>query len=72
MKKLVVLLVVVSVLFLPGCAGKKDRELFETAQFEEKQNNPQHARQLYEEIITKYPDSEYAQKARERLSEIKK
>ncbi|MBF0338098.1 MAG: outer membrane protein assembly factor BamD [Nitrospirae bacterium] len=72
MKRLVVLLAVVIVLLLPGCAGKKDRELFETAQFEEKQNNREHARQLYEEIVTKYPDSEYATKAKERLSDIKK
>ncbi|KJU81801.1 lipoprotein [Candidatus Magnetobacterium bavaricum] len=72
MKRLVVLLAVVIVLLMPGCTGKKAQELFETAQFEEKQNNREHARQLYEEIVTKFPDSEYAGKAKERLSEIKK
>jgi outer membrane protein assembly factor BamD (BamD/ComL family) len=50
-----------------GCAGDKSKELFETAQFEEKQNNRDHARQLYQEIVDKYPDSPVAKQAQDRL-----
>lgn len=46
-------------------------ELYDTAQFEELQKNKKHAAELYEEIIKKYPDSEYAKKAKERLSKLK-
>jgi len=55
-----------------GCTGNKAEELFETAQFEEKQNNQEHARQLYEEIVKDYPSSDQAKKAQERLSQMKK
>lgn len=54
-----------------GCSGNKAGELFETAKFEELQNNREHAMQLYEEIVKKYPDSDYAKKAGKRLSELK-
>ena len=57
---------------LPGCSGNKAAELYETAGFEELQNNKAHALQLYQEIIEKYPDSDYAKKAEERISEIEK
>ena len=58
-------------LFVSGCSGGKAAELYDTAQFEEKQNNKDHAAQLYEEILKKYPDSTYANKAEERLSQMK-
>ena len=48
------------------------QELFETAELEELQNNQDHARQLYQEIIRKFPDSEYAKNAEERLSRLEK
>jgi len=54
-----------------ACQGKEAQELFETAQLEELQNNREHAKALYEEILKKYPDSEVAAKAKERLSTIK-
>lgn len=57
---------------LPGCTGDKAAELYKTAGFEELQNNKEHALKLYQEIIKKYPDSEYAGKAEERISEINK
>jgi len=63
------------ILILPvviACTGGNGEELFKTAQFEELQNNNEHARQLYEEIIKKYPESEYAIKASSRLSEMDK
>ncbi|MBJ6801906.1 hypothetical protein [Geomonas propionica] len=57
---------------LGGCAGEKGKELFDTAQFEEKQNNREHAKQLYQEVVTKYPDSPVAKQAQERLAALGK
>lgn len=52
-----------------GCSNpeEKSQALFETAQFEEQQNNFKHARQLYQEIVDKYPASSFAYKAASRL-----
>lgn len=50
----------------PGCGGGAG-ELLDTAQFEEVQNNPGHARELYEEIVRRYPGTEEARTAAERL-----
>lgn len=55
-----------------GCVGESPESLFETAQFEEKQTNFEHARQLYEQIIRDHPDSEWAKKAKERLEALSK
>ena len=55
---------------LGGCRGNSAQQQFETAQFEELQENREHARQLYEAIVRDAPDSEYAAKARERLSAL--
>lgn len=64
-----IILLLVSLILMAGCADK-GKELYETAQFEEKQRNLEHAAQLYREIIKKAPDSEYAGKAAQRLAEI--
>ena len=56
---------------LTACGEHGGKDLFETAQFEEKQNNVPHAKELYQEILTKYPQSEYARKAEERLQRLK-
>jgi TolA-binding protein len=64
------LLVLLLALALAGC-GDRARELYETAQFEEKQTNAEHAGKLYREIIEKYPDSPYAVQAKARLAELK-
>ena len=69
MKRLVLLAMVLMGL-LGACSGDKSKELFETAQFEEKQNNREHARQLYQEIVTKYPESPAAKQAQERLGAL--
>lgn len=69
MKRMVVLAMVLSGL-MGGCSADKSKELFETAQFEEKQNNKEHARQLYQEIVTKYPKSPLAKQAEERLATL--
>lgn len=57
-------------LLLAGC-GDKAKDLYETAQFEERQFNTEHAGQLYQEILSKYPDSPYAAQAKIRLAELK-
>ncbi len=70
MKNIILALIVAFAIALSGCSNKA-AEMFETAKFEELQNNKEHATELYEEIIKKYPDSEQAKKARERLAELK-
>jgi len=52
--------------------GEDPQQLFETAQFEEQQHNQAHARELYERILRDHAKSPIAQKAEERLKEIKK
>ena len=69
MRALVCVTLVCAVL-LGGCRGNSAQQQFETAQFEELQENREHARQLYEAIVRDAPDSEYAAKARERLSAL--
>ena len=51
------LLLLVGALMVNGCAGDKGKELFETAQFEEKQSNKEHAIKLYEELLQRTPNS---------------
>ena len=65
------LLLLIGALMVNGCAGDKGKELFETAQFEEKQSNKEHAIKLYEELVSKYPDSELARRASIRLMVLK-
>jgi outer membrane protein assembly factor BamD (BamD/ComL family) len=59
------------VLLLVGC-GDKAKDLYDTAQLEEKQFNKQHATQLYQRIVGEYPDSPYANQAKARLAELEK
>ena len=72
MKRVVLILMLVMSLALSACSDNRAQELFETAELEELQHNQDHAKQLYEEIISKYPDSEYAKNAEERLSALQK
>jgi TolA-binding protein len=58
------------VLLLGGCTGDKAKELLETAEFEERQMNVPHAKELYQELIQLYPSSPQAQTARERLAKL--
>lgn len=55
-----------------GCSNPdaKSKELYDTAQFEEQQRNFKHARQLYERILTDYPNTETAKQAEARLKEL--
>ena len=57
--------------FLLSCSGDKAKELLETAEFEERQMNLPHAKQLYEDVIRLYPTSKEAATARTRLAALK-
>jgi outer membrane protein assembly factor BamD (BamD/ComL family) len=70
LKRLFLLIITSGILIFSACTGNQAQELYKTAEFEELQKNQEHAIQLYEEIIEKHPDSEFAQKARIRLSEL--
>ena len=52
---------------LVACSGDNPKELLETAEFEERQHNVAHAKQLCEELVRVYPDSKQAETARTRL-----
>lgn len=70
MRYIILVFMIIAIVALSGCSGNGASELFETAKFEELQNNREHAIQLYDEIVKKYPQSEYADKAKERLSAL--
>ena len=57
-----------TLVMMTGCSDNGAEELYMTAQFEERQNNVQHAKDLYQEITTKYPSSSYAKDAQARLT----
>ena len=63
----------IAVLLLSGSACGQDQasQMLETAQFEERQTNKAHAKELYEDIIRHYPESPAAKTARTRLAELK-
>jgi TolA-binding protein len=50
---------------------RKAAELLDTAGFEEKQHNFEHATKLYEEIVSKFPASPAANVASTRLNTLK-
>lgn len=54
-----------------ACSGGKAKELLDTAEFEERQMNLPHAKQLYEDVIRLYPNSTEADTARARLVQLK-
>jgi hypothetical protein len=59
MKSLSRFLAACLLLLLVGC-GDKAKDLYDTAQLEEKQNNKPHATKLYRQIVEEYPGSSYA------------
>ncbi len=69
LKILFLSLIIICVPVLLSCSAENAKELYKTAEFEELQNNRDHANKLYSEIVEKYPESEYAEKARKKLSE---
>ncbi|MBI2354200.1 MAG: hypothetical protein HYV06_04070 [Deltaproteobacteria bacterium] len=73
MRRLTIITLIFLVLTGAGCSGeKKAAELLETARFEEKQNNREHAVKLYEEITRAYPNSPAAREAAARLEELRR
>lgn len=70
MKRLFFIIIMAAAIVLNSCGGDSPKSMFETAQFEELQNNQKHAKELYEEIVSKYPKTEYAQKSKERLEKL--
>ncbi len=67
MRRFLIMAMMVLALGMSGCSGENPKDLFDTAKLEELQNNPAHARELYQKIIAGHPDSEYAEKAKKRL-----
>lgn len=57
--------------FVAACSGSGAKDLYETAKFEELQNNHRHALKLYAEIVRDYPGSEFAKKSGERIVKLK-
>lgn len=53
-----------------GCGSESPQSLFETAQFEEKQTNVAHAKELYQRIMDEHPESDWAKKAKARLEQL--
>lgn len=70
LKVLFSILLLFSVLACSNPEGNS-AELYETAQFEEMQDNLKHAKALYNEIIKSYPKSSLAPKAKARLEALK-
>lgn len=70
MKKIFYFVLLLLQLILVSC-GDSPKELYETAEFEVLQTNYPHAIKLYQEIIDKHPNSNFAEKSRERLEEIR-
>jgi len=58
-------------MLLAGC-GDKAKDLYDTAQFEEKQSNKAHATKLYRQIVEQHPNSPYVSQAQSRLAELEK
>ena len=71
MKKYVLILLAVCCTAITACSSDQGKQQLETAQFEEKQNNREHAIKLYEEVVTKYASSPNAKIAQDRLNALK-
>jgi len=71
MQKYILILLFICCTALTACTGDQGEQQLEIAQFEEKQNNREHAIKLYEEVVSKYPDSPNAKIAQERLDALK-
>jgi outer membrane protein assembly factor BamD (BamD/ComL family) len=59
---------VTRILCFPVGCGDKAKDLYDTAQLEEKQFNKRHATKLYRQMVEGYPDSPYANQAKTRLT----
>jgi outer membrane protein assembly factor BamD (BamD/ComL family) len=66
-----IFLILAMALMLVAC-GDQAKDLYETAQLEERQYNRENAVKLYREVMEKHPKSPYAQQAAERMAELEK
>lgn len=66
MKHALLIIMIILGISISGCSDEAE-ELFEIAVLEELQDCPEHTEKLYREIIERYPESKYAEEARERL-----
>lgn len=57
-------------LALAGCSRGDPQQMIETARFEELQRNTTHAREIYQRLVSDYPDSPQAAEARQRLQAL--
>ena len=71
MRLFILIWMIVMAIATVGCSGNGAQQLFDTAKLEELQDNPDHARQLYQQVIDEYPGTECAKKAKARLTELK-
>ncbi len=63
--------IILTILLLSSaCGPDQAAQQLEIAQFEERQGNKSHAKELYQDIIIRYSDSPAAQTARTRLAEL--
>lgn len=72
MRQGLIVLFMVFGLALASCSGDNAEQLFETAKLEELQDNREHAKKLYQDIVSAYPDSPYAKEAQARLAALEK
>ena len=72
MRQIVLILIMLLATLLSGCSGDSAEQLFDTAKLEELQDNREHAKKLYQEIIDKYPESDYGKRAEERLAALER
>ena len=70
MGQMIGVLTIILTMALSACSGNGGQQLFDAAKLEELQDNREHARQLYQEIVDQYPETEYARKAQKRLSAL--
>ncbi len=71
MKSIRSMIPVLGFLLLVGCFGEDAKLLFENAAFEESQMNWAHAREIYQDLVTRFPTSKEAELARLRLESLK-
>ena len=70
--RIVCTLMLLFLALLAGCSSGENKAagLLETARFEEKQNNYEHAKKLYDEILKNYPATPAAAQAKARSEEL--
>jgi hypothetical protein len=57
-------------LAVSACSGGSAKEVLDTAQLEEKQNELEHAKKLYRDVVARWPGTPEAAQAEARLREL--